>query len=187
MRSHSIFFLRTETSGAGARRWRRVSTGAGWMAPLLPAAADDNMRPMSLQLCVQYANECSWHVKLDKPHNALRARLYCELVLELPKIKLCWLTPQPPFKSSRVEKGTAFGNWPIRHHGRLPKWEWVIVAWPTAQAGWPCNMDVGAVGCSRRSLHQSPPLGSITACRKPLIVNFHSSTEWRSAKCWAQN
>lgn len=72
--------------------------GAGRLAVLLPAAADDNMRPVSPQLCVQYASECSWHMKLDKPRDAPRARLHCELVPQLPKIKLCWLTPQPPFK-----------------------------------------------------------------------------------------
>lgn len=81
--------------------------GAGRLAVLLPAAADDNMRPVSPQLCVQYASECSWHMKLDKPRDAPRARLHCELVPELPKIKLCWLTPQPPFKMRPCREGNS--------------------------------------------------------------------------------
>lgn len=71
---------------------------AGRLAALSPAAADDNMRPVSPQLCVQYASECSWHVKLDKPRDAAQARLRCELVPELPKIKLRWLAPTPLLK-----------------------------------------------------------------------------------------
>lgn len=79
-------------------RWRHVSTvPAGWPCCHL-RQADDNVRAAPPQLCVQYANECSWHVKLDKPQHAPRVRQHCELVLELPKIKLCWLTPQSPFK-----------------------------------------------------------------------------------------
>lgn len=81
--------------------------GAGRLAVLLPAAADGNMRPVSPQLCVQYASECSWHMKLDKPRDAPRARLHCELVPQLPKIKLCWLTPQPPFKMWPCREGNS--------------------------------------------------------------------------------
>lgn len=81
--------------------------GAGRLAVLLPAAADDNMRPVSPQLCVQYASECSWHMKLDKPREAPRARLHCELVPQLPKIKLCWLTSQPPFKMWPCREGNS--------------------------------------------------------------------------------
>lgn len=62
-------------------RWRRVLTGPGCYL----RQRTTNMRPVSPQLCVQYASECSWHVKLDKPQDA---HLHCKLEPELPKNKI---------------------------------------------------------------------------------------------------
>lgn len=148
--------------------------GAGRLAVLLPAAADGNMRPVSPQLCVQYASECSWHMKLDKPRDAPRARLHCELVPQLPKIKLCWLTPQPPFKMWPCREGNSL--WKPTNQTPRPL---ARVRVSDCRTGRQLKLDgcVGAVGSGRHSLNQSPTLASITACRKPLIVNFHSSTE----------
>lgn len=103
---------------SSVRRWRRVSTvPAGWLCCHL-RQADDNARPLPPQLCDQYANECSWRVKLDKPQHAPRARLHCELVLELPKIKLCWLTPQSPFKMRPRREGN--GLWKATNQAPRP-------------------------------------------------------------------
>lgn len=135
---------------------------AGRPAVLLPAAS-------GRQCASNMPTSVPGNVELDKPQHAPRARLRCELALELPKNEIVLARPPRwPFKMRPRREGMR----PLEsdQSGAVAARPSESDCYSAYSSSWMAASTLSAP--SATLLIKARPLASITACRKPLIVNF---------------